>query len=72
MNNNLLYYLLDLDIGLVLREHIDKLIKTLDLLEEEEIELANNDSLLNIIEEPTVLGPSIEKPLEDQQLPTPS
>ena len=50
INNNLLYYLLDLNIGLVQKESADKLIKILDVLKEDkEIESTNNEDLFDTV-----------------------
>jgi len=49
LNNNLLYNQLDLDISAIIDKHINKLIKTLEILETQVIELAdNNNDLLDI------------------------
>jgi hypothetical protein len=74
MNNNLLYHPTDLDIGDILKEYADKLIETLDIQEEDEIELMDDNSLVDTltIEVPTMPEPTKEKSLEDRQLLTPS
>ena len=59
MNNNLLYHPSNLDVGVVLTKYIEQLIKTLKILEIQEIELGNESKdLLNI---------HMEKPLKEHQ-----
>lgn len=49
MDDNLLYHPSDLDIRVVLREQADQLIEILDLLEYEDIEIAEDEDLLNTV-----------------------
>src|ERR1700722_9220991 len=74
MNDNFLYNPSDLDIGAIMEEYTNKLIEILDLPEEEDTEVANDNSLLDTlaIKDSIVLGPGTGKTLDVQQLLTPS
>jgi hypothetical protein len=50
----------DLDIGIFIDEHVDKLIETLDILEPRVIEIADDDDLLDIVVEALAWLDSIE------------
>jgi hypothetical protein len=85
MNDNLLYHPSDLDIGAVLREQADQLIKTLDIPEIEELLEDESEDLLDTVPAlrdstgiSTPNSTELENLLEEQlhvtnsQLPTPS
>jgi hypothetical protein len=85
MNDNLLYHLLDLDIGAVLREQANQLIETLDIPEIEELLEDESEDLLDTVPAlrdstgiSTLNSTELENLLEEQlhvtnsQLPTPS
>jgi hypothetical protein len=85
LNDDLLYNPIDLDIGAVLREHVDKLIETLELPEMQVTETSDDDNPLEtlVVEVPAspetsgLMTPesiSLEKPqdLPQNLLPTPS
>jgi hypothetical protein len=60
LHDDLLYNPEDLDIGAVVREHTDKLIETLELLEMQVIEAPDDDNLLEtlVVEVPASLETS--------------
>jgi hypothetical protein len=49
LNDDLLYNPIDLDIGAILREHVDKLVETLEFLEMQVIETSDDDYLLEML-----------------------
>ena len=49
LNDDLLYNPIDLDIEAILREHVDKLIETLELLEMQVIETLDDDNLFETL-----------------------
>jgi hypothetical protein len=55
-NDNLLYDPLELDIGDILKEHVDKLIETLDILEAQITEIAEDDDLLETVVEEALVA----------------
>ena len=76
LNNNLLYSALDLDIGAVLKEHVDMVIESIELPERQVTAIADDNDLETAVEEvPAIQGPiKVEKTpgLVQRQLPTPS
>ena len=62
LKNNLLYNLLDLDISAVIDEHIDKLIKTLEVLELLVTALMDNDNLIKTFTSANLLKASKNYP----------
>jgi hypothetical protein len=78
MNDDLLYHPLDLDIGAILKEHVDQLIETLDIPEMQISELSDDEYLfetpiteaiapisLDSIGVPTPNSTNLEKLLEE-------
>src|SRR5436853_2962937 len=74
MDNNLLYYPIDLVLSDMIKEEVDRLIETLDIQEKETIEPTNDNSLLDttITEASTITKTNNNTQLENQQLITPS
>src|SRR5436190_14246823 len=74
MDNNLLYYPIDLVLSDMIKEEVDRLIETLDIQEKETIEPTNNNSLLDttITKASTITKTNNNTQLENQQLITPS
>ena len=75
LKDNLLYHPSDLDIGAVLKEHVDKIIETLELPEMQVTEVTDDENLLDTVVVEVLAAPeSTEKPLDSiqTQLPTPS
>jgi hypothetical protein len=71
LKDNLLYDPLDLNISAILDEHVDKLIETLELLETQVIEIADDDDLLETIEVLVLLDPIETATLGSTNLETP-